>query len=202
MAEPPKDQARVAIDDDLPAVAETLALAFHDDPVWGWAFPDPDRRAEQLLAVWEFFVRSALDSDWVFLTEGCSAAAVWIPPGRDELRPEEEEPLRRLLDAQLGAGAARVLDTQERFEAAHPHDEAHFYLTMLGTHPEQRGQGIGMGLLADTLARIDAEQTPAFLESTNPDNHHRYERLGFRHCGEFELGEDGPSVAQMWRDPR
>ena len=58
-----------------------------------------------------------------------------------------------------------------------------------------------MGLLAATLERIDAEGAPAFLESSNPANDHRYERLGFTRCGEFELAEDGPSVTQMWRDP-
>jgi ribosomal protein S18 acetylase RimI-like enzyme len=194
--------ARVATEDDLPAVADTLSLAFCEDPVWAWAFQEPDGRLERLRAVWAFFVRSALDSGWVWLTEGCSAAAVWIPPGRGELRPDEEEPLRRLLEEQLGDGAARVLDTQERFEAAHPHDEDHFYLTMLGTHPDHRGRGIGMALLGETLERIDAEGSPAFLESTNPANDHRYEGVGFRRCGEFELGEDGPVVTQMWREAR
>jgi GNAT superfamily N-acetyltransferase len=94
-----------------------------------------------------------------------------------------------------------VLDTQERFEAAHPHERPHFYLTMLGTHPQHRGKGIGMALLAETLARIDVERAPAFLESTNPANDHRYERVGFRPSGRFELGEDGPDVTQMWREP-
>lgn len=194
--------ARVAGADDLDAVAETLALAFRADPVWGWAFPDPDRGLDQLRAVWRFFVTSALDSGWVWLTEGCTAAAVWIPPDRDELRPEDEEPLRRLLEQVLGDGAARVLDTQERFEAAHPHDEDHFYLTMLGTHPDHRGRGLGMALLGETLERIDAEGSPAFLESTNPANDRRYEGAGFRRCGSFDLGEDGPDVTQMWREAR
>ncbi len=39
------------------------------------------------------------------------------------------------------------------------------------------------------------------FESSNPANTPRYERLGFKVCGEFELPEDGPSVTQMWRDP-
>jgi hypothetical protein len=51
------------------------------------------------------------------------------------------------------------------------------------------------------LERIDAEGAPAFLESSNPVNTPRYERLGFSVCGEFELPEDGPNVAQMWREP-
>ena len=58
-----------------------------------------------------------------------------------------------------------------------------------------------MGLLADGLARIDTGGHPAFLESSNPANTPRYERLGFVVCGEFELPEDGPNVTQMWREP-
>jgi hypothetical protein len=59
-----------------------------------------------------------------------------------------------------------------------------------------------MGLLAESLERIDAQSAPAFLESSNPANDARYERLGFVRCGAFELGEDGPDVTQMWREGR
>jgi GNAT superfamily N-acetyltransferase len=109
--------------------------------------------------------------------------------------------LGSLLKELLGEGATRVLETFERFEAAHPSAEPHYYLSLLGTNPDQRGRGLGMGLLAATLERIDAEGAPAFLESSNPVNTPRYERLGFVVCGEFELPDGGPSVTQMWRDP-
>ena len=69
-------------------------------------------------------------------------------------------------------------------------------------HPDHRGRGIGMSLLADGLARIDTGGMPAFLESSNPANRPRYERLGFRPRGEFHLPEDGPVVTQMWREPQ
>jgi GNAT superfamily N-acetyltransferase len=200
--EPAGVSARVAVRDDILAVTETIALAFHHDPVWSWAFPDDERRLEQHRAVWRLIVESALGDGWVWLTEGGSAAALWIAPGRPELSPEHEERIGPLLEGMMGAGASRVLDTFERFEAAHPRESEHYYLSLLGTHPEHRGNGIGMGLLADNLRRIDAEGMPAFLESSNPANDRRYERLGFVPCGEFELGEDGPAVTQMWRDPR
>jgi GNAT superfamily N-acetyltransferase len=106
-----------------------------------------------------------------------------------------------MLAGLLGDGAPRVLDTFERFDAARLREEPHYYLSLLATHPDHRGKGTGMGLLADNLARIDAEGVPAYLESSNPANDHRYERLGFHRWGEFPLGEDGPSVTQMWRDP-
>ena len=103
----------------------------------------------------------------------------------------------------VGAEQTEVLlETFDRFEAAHPRDQPHYYLSLLGTHPEHRGRGLGMGLLAHTLALIDAERMPAYLESTNPANNERYERHGFVQVGEFSLPGDGPPVATMWRQPR
>lgn len=198
---PASVRARVATAADLPTVVDTMAEAFYDDPVWGWAFPDPERRLEQHRALWQLAVESALGYEWVWLTDGCASASLWIPPGKPELRPEDEERLEPLLVELLGDGAARVLKTFERFDVAHPRGEPHYYLSLLATHPGHRGKGEGMGLLADNLAQIDAEGVPSFLESSNPANDHRYERLGFVRCGEFELPEGGPSVTQMWRDP-
>ncbi len=200
--EPASVNSRVATAADLPAVAETFGLAFEEDPVWSWAFRVAEHGPEPLHRAWRFMVGSTLDYGWVWHTEGSASASLWIPPGKPEMKPEDEGPFGELLNEQLGADAARVLDAFERFENAHPRDGGpHYYLSLLATHPDHRGRGEGMGLLADNLARIDAEGAPAFLESSNPANVHRYERLGFYKRGEFELGEDGPCVTQMWRDP-
>jgi GNAT superfamily N-acetyltransferase len=194
--------SRVALAEDAATVTETLALAFYEDPVWGWAFPDRGRRLEQHRAVWGLLVEAKIDEGSVWLADRGEAAAVWVLPGRPELGPEEERRLEQLVSDSMGAGAARVLDTFERFEAAHPHSRGeHHYLSLLGTHPDHRGRGLGMGLLAECLARIDAEGTPAYLESSNPVNDARYEGVGFAPCGKFELGEGGPTVTQMWREP-
>lgn len=195
-------EARVARAAEIPAAVDVLARAFHADPVWSWAFPDPERRLEQHRAVWGLVARAALGYGSAWLSGECAAVALWIPPGKPELRPEDEERLEGLLIELLGDGAGRVLETFERFEAAHPAAPPHYYLSLLGTDPDRRGRGLGMGLLAATLKRIDAEGAAAFLESSNPLNTPRYERLGFAIRGEFELPDDGPSVTQMWRDPR
>jgi GNAT superfamily N-acetyltransferase len=198
---PPSVDARVASAADLPAMVEALALAFNADPVWSWAFPDPELRLAQHSAVWRVVAESALGYESAWLVEDGAAVALWIPPGQPELRPADEERLESLVREMLGEGAVRVLETFERFDAAHPDDEPHHYLSLLATHPDHSGRGLGMGLLADCLARFDAEGTAAFLESSNPVNTPRYERLGFAPCGEFDLSGDGPSVTQMWREP-
>jgi Acetyltransferase (GNAT) family. len=193
--------AKVATAADVDAVADTLARAFYEDPVWAWAFPDPERRLEQHRAAWRLLVESGLENEWIWLTDGCASASLWVPPGKPELRPEDEEPFEALIQDLLGDGAARVMETFERFENAHPSHRPHYYLSLLGTHPDHSGQGLGMGLLADNLKHTDAAGIATYLESTNPANRPRYERLGFVPWGEFELPEDGPSVMQMWRDP-
>lgn len=194
-------EARRAVAADLPAMVETLARAFYADPVWGWAFPDPEQRLEQHSAVWRVVGESALGYESAWLVDDGAAVALWIPPEQPELSAADEERLRGLLEEMLGDGAARVLDTFERFDAAHPHDKPHYYLSLLATNPDHSGRGLGKGLLADSLTRFDAEGTPAFLESSNPVNTPRYERLGFTIRDEFTLTEDGPNVTQMWRDP-
>jgi GNAT superfamily N-acetyltransferase len=195
-------EGRVAKADDAAAITETLVLAFHEDPVWSWAFPDPERRTEQHRAVWSLIVESAIEGGGAWLTPGAGAAALWILPGRPELRSEDEAGMGELLAGLMGPGAARALDTMARFDAAHPKEPEHYYLSLLGTHPEHRGRGEGMALLAQSMVAIDAEGIPAYLESSNPANEKRYERVGFETRGAFELGEDGPDVMRMWRQPR
>ena len=89
-----------------------------------------------------------------------------------------------------------------RFEAAHPSAEPHYYLTLLGTHPDHRGNGIGMRLLARHLEQVDAAHLPAYLESTNPATNRRYASVGFERHGEFCHPGGGPVVTTIWRPAR
>ena len=189
-------------DDDLTAVTETISLAFHEDPTWSWAFPDPVRRQDQYAVFWRFMIAGAMRHSWVLMTGGCEVASVWIPPGGTEIAEEDEARLEPLLEELVGPRAGEVMELLERFDAAHPHDEPHYYLSLLGTHPAHAGRGLGMAFLAENLERIDGEHMPAYLESSNAANNHRYERLGFAKVGEFRPpGSDRP-VTTMWREAR
>ena len=57
-------------------------------------------------------------------------------------------------------------------------------------------------LLAVNLAVLDAQGIPAYLESSNPVNNHRYERAGFRRIGGFDAVLNDATLSTMWRDPR
>jgi GNAT superfamily N-acetyltransferase len=190
--------ARLATPADLDGVTRTLWEAFRDDPLWSWAFPEHDN----LEPWWRFSIQSALRYPWVWVTDDYAAASVWIPPEGTELTKDEEERVEPLLRDLAGPRSSVVLELHERFETAHPRDEPHYYLSLLGTHPRSRGRGLGMELLAENLAAIDAEGMPAYLESSNPENDKRYERLGFVRLGEFSTPDGEHTVASMWREPR
>jgi GNAT superfamily N-acetyltransferase len=194
--------ARRAGPDDAAAIVATLTGAFHDDPTWKWAFPDPIQRPHQYTAFWGELVAGALRYPWVLMTERAEAVAAWIPPGGTELAPEDEPRLVALLEELLGERAGDVLELMNRFDTARPHDIPHYYLSLLGTHPDHAGHGLGMALLAESLSRIDRERAAAYLESSNPANTPRYARYGFRAVGEvFPPGGSVP-VTTMWRDAR
>lgn len=190
-------EVRIATPDDLDRVTATLTAAFATDPLWGWAFPD----VEALAPWWRLYVTSAMRYSWVWLADEGAAASVWIPPGGAELTEDEEATVDGVLRELIGARAPEVLRLLDRFEESHPADPEHYYLSLLGTHPDSRGNGLGMALLAANLRTIDEAGTPAYLESSNPGNDRRYERQGFRRVGSFERPDGGLTVSTMWRDP-
>ena len=193
--------ARLATPADIDAITDAFTSAFFHDPVWGPVFPDESQRAAQSALMWRVYATAALRYPWTFVTPGAEAAAIWIPPGGTELTDEEASRLGELISETAGPqAAASAREIEARFEAAHPAG-SFFHLTILGTHTSHRGKGLGMGLLAETLTRIDALGAAAYLESTNPANDERYRRAGFEPRAEIAM-PSGRIVTTMWRPGR
>jgi GNAT superfamily N-acetyltransferase len=193
--------ARSTTSADAGEIVATLAGAFDADPLWSWAFPDDEKRPAQYEAFFGLFVESAIPNSWVWTMDQAAAVAVWTPPGKNELSDEAEARIEPFLTAELGAHAEPVLQVMELFEDARPKGQDFYYLSLLGTHPDHRGRGLGISLLGANLALIDAEKMPAYLESSNPANNARYERLGFKPRTEFSTPEGRHTVTTMWREP-
>jgi ribosomal protein S18 acetylase RimI-like enzyme len=187
---------------DAPRLAQALASAFQDDPVIAWIFPDERRRCRVLPAFMEFRLRRlAFPHDEVWMTADGAAAAVWLPPpGRWQLSGPQRLRLLPALVRFLGVRTVSVLGGLERMEARHPRDRSHWYLFILGTEQAAQGRGSGSALLADMLARLDADAMPAYLESSNERNLALYGRHGFEVTSEVAI-PGGPRIWPMWRDP-
>jgi GNAT superfamily N-acetyltransferase len=188
---------------DIDLVARTITLAFADDPVWGPAMAADRTTVEERHALWRFLVAGAVRYPWSRVLDGGAATSVWIPPDGIELDEHEETSLRIALAEVLGeTAAAEFAALIARFEANHRRDVPHASLSLLATHPDRRGEGLGMGLLADDLRRLDQLHMPAWLESTNPANDKRYRAVGFEPVGEFRTVDGERVITTMWRPAR
>jgi ribosomal protein S18 acetylase RimI-like enzyme len=191
--------ARRATPADIDLVTDIVTLAFAEDPLWRRPLSALDAGGRR--SFWRLLVEGALRYPWTWLLEDGAATSLWIPPGGTELSSDQEERLSDLA-TRLGEEQDNFGELMQRFEAARPRESAYYYLSILATHPDHRGRGLGIGLLAQNLALIDQERVGAYLESSNPANIRRYERVGFTPMREFHYAESGPVVTTMWRPAR
>ncbi|GAA1959991.1 GNAT family N-acetyltransferase [Agromyces allii] len=192
---------RLATEADVPAVAETVALAFAADPVWAPVLRRADGSTDHLIPFWTPFVEGALLHDTVWIADDGASAAVWIPPGGDEMTDEQFARVQAIVDEVLSPEQRSAFDVlMQRFEEHHPHDAPHWYLSLLATHPSRRGEGLAQQMLAGNVRDFAQSGLAAYLESTNPVNDRRYERAGFRAVGGFTSPlDDAAPITTMWR---
>jgi GNAT superfamily N-acetyltransferase len=193
-------EIRVAGRADAAEAAQTLARAFHDDPVFGWMLPAEGSRHRRLR---RFFLTELHHEslrhgavEVAYVDGRVAGAAVWFPPGTS-LGTEASA-----LPGYLRAFGRRLV-TASRYQSiavhAHPREQPHWYLAFIGVDPARQGQGAGAALLRSRLRRCDQDGLPAYLESSNPANDPLYQHLGFHVTGTLGLPEGAPDVNTMWR---
>jgi GNAT superfamily N-acetyltransferase len=190
---------------DVRDLSGVLGRAFYDDPVTMWMLPNNNARAQALPRAFATMTRHhflAGGGAEVASRDGVlGGATLWDPPGRWKMTPREEWLMK---PAFIWAFRARVLASQQVVEIMkdkHP-EEPHWYLMLIGTDPTARGKGLGQVLMHSRLDRCDKEHAPAYLEASKPDLVPYYQRFGFETTGEINLPNGGPTMWQMWRDPR
>ena len=187
--------------DDVAPVAAAEARAFFDDPLQMWALPDASTRLAVLERLFEMTIRVvSLPLGESYTDDSRSVAALWAPPGRWLVTPDEASELEAMAVI-VGDRLPWMRRCWEAMFEAHP-DEPHFYLSGLGTDPPRQGEGYGSAALAPVLARCDAEGIPAYLESTKERNVGFYEHHGFAVTRTIDIPLDGPTMWAMWREPR
>lgn len=187
------------------AMADALAQAFFDDPVFSWVLHGDLRRMKILRNGFELFLRRVwLAHEQTYTTTSTAGVAVWEPPGM--WKPGVGLQLRLLpaMTAAFKQHTPRALRSLTRLEAGHPSEPEfppHYYLAFLGVDPVWQGRGLGSALLEPVLTRCDSERVPAFLEASTPRNRALYERHGFAVIEQFALGRGAPPQWRMWREP-
>jgi ribosomal protein S18 acetylase RimI-like enzyme len=180
----------------------SLGAAFLDDPIWQWLL-GPRRITEQRAGrVLGAFAMTHLEDGLTSISHEGDSVAVWAAPKKFRISPREFLPYLPLTVRSLGVGGVARLSRLAEIERLHP-KEPHYYLAILGTHPDAQGRGLGSAVLGPVLERADQEGVGCYLESSKESNVPFYRRHGFEVTGEHDVaGGKGPRTWLMWRDPQ
>ena len=124
---------------------------------------------------------------------------MWAPPQHWQSTAREFLAMAPAMLRALGRDVLRGKAVDDAMQGRHP-AEPHWYLGIIGSDPDVRGDSYGAVLMGSRLSRCDRECAPAYLESSNADNVPYYQRFGFTVTGEIVV-PDGPTLWQMWRNP-
>lgn len=188
---------RVATTDDLDLVARICAEGFFDDPLMRWVMPDDETRAAGLPVAFKGLATSYLADACALHVVDDACVTMWRTPAYVAPAPTADDgPSPWAPDV---AERFRILG--ELMAQAHP-TAPHWYLNVISTLPSHQGRGLGAKALAPTLAVVDTESMPAYLESSNPRNMTLYRRHGFEEIADPIELPDGPALYPMWREAR
>lgn len=198
---------RALRDGDRPAFIDLMAAAFVRDPLFLDLFGD-DRQepaaARRRAAFFAFlFDRSRMAGHTLrgaFDGQGRLQACCLVEDSA------HKDPMLRvllrfaLLLPRLPWRSSRLLNRYMRRTRRVAPRRRHHYLTMIGVLPEHQGQGIGTRLLQELIHT--ARQTPGVravaLDTENPANVPRYQKLGFLATKQLRIGRTTVHSMVLW----
>ena len=154
-----------------------------------WLFPDDDVFRDG--TVMRDFFRRMIAYGYTWVTPDVVAFAAWIPPGRPEVEVEPtstEIPPDDMITKFVALRTALTENTPP---------EHHWYLQMIGTHPDWQRQGIGSRLIREGIERARTDGLGIYLETETIENVAYYRHLGFEVRTEWDI-ENGPHMWGMW----
>jgi GNAT superfamily N-acetyltransferase len=185
---------------------ETLIEAFYHDPLIEFLLPEEESRAKPLSTGIEFLL--GLSSSTWSVGAGTKDCAGVIGAAS----PEEYPPpffhltvmLTKLILKSLSSTPVRVMEQWLRifhkFDKLHP-SQPHWYILILGIHPDHQGKGLGGQLLKQVLQRADYEKVAVYLESSNPKNLDFYRKYGLEVTDEIVPIAGCPPIWGLFREP-
>src|SRR5688572_15663207 len=145
------------------AAFAAIVLAFVSDPAARWSWPSADDYLRNLPLLARAFGGKSFALGTADGIDRLAGVALWLPPGVSA----DEESLAGLLERTMPAAIQRdAAAVFERMASFHPH-EPHWYLPLIAVDPRRQGRRLGDKLMVHALARCDADQLPAYLESSN-----------------------------------
>jgi ribosomal protein S18 acetylase RimI-like enzyme len=187
----------IQVQQDGQQAIDILVRAFHDDPVMLWISGHPDFLRTFFNITLPIFLPHGL----TYIEEQGRGAAAWLGPEQRLHWPVTAGNLWRMFKVCGVRGFIRFGRGGLATARFHP-GEPHYYLFLIGTLPESKGQGIGSSLINHVLRKCDEENLPAYLENSKQDNLAFYRGHGFEVVDQINFARGAPPVWLMWREPR
>ncbi len=183
---------------DVTALCTQLALAFCEDPVAIWLFPNREKRIRQLETFFDIQVRHGyLPRGWIATSDDHLGCAMWISSWAQPLSLYHRINHLRIF-LLMGSQSSKARQLTRTLALAHPR-EPHLYLGTIGTGPAFQGHGYASALLCELTRQADERSVGVYLECSTEKNVGFYERRGFSVRDKIEIPFDGPPLWLMWR---
>lgn len=182
-----------------------MAAAFFDDPVMKMMYPDEEKRARKGDWVMEKMVGYCARYGEVYTDDAVTGGSAWLTPGNTEMsmlrtiRSGLWQMPFRVGFRQMGRMNRMDSEIKKAHKKAAPGD--HWYLQILGTHPDAQGKGLGTAAIEVGTAKADAAGLPVYLETMSESNVAYYEKRGFTIAETIEF-EPELTIWAMLRQPQ
>ena len=183
----------VVTEPDREKALYTILLGFSTDPFLRWMYPSAGNYMNAC-AAFDAFGGKAIDNGSSFVAKDFEGVAFWMPPGAEADEELFVEEVEKFVPKEKHETMFAVLEEMEKY-----HPEGAWYLPIIAVDPSYQGLGLGSQLMKKALEKVDSDNLPAYLESSNPRNMSLYERCGFVTMGEIQIG-DSPVIHPMIRE--
>jgi GNAT superfamily N-acetyltransferase len=192
-------EVQQATSGDVPRLAEALADAFINDPVYTWMLPGKLRLRSRLRMMFTAELEQyGLPQGTVWTTDGREGAVVELPPGGWEM-PQTITGRQALIWIRALGSRLALASRVQRAMAQRHLQEPHVYVRLVGVQTSRQGQGLGSALMGPALQRADSAGLPAYIEASTERSAALYARLGFVHLDVLDLPDGGPPIWRMRR---
>ncbi|MGO8879084.1 MAG: GNAT family N-acetyltransferase [Desulfomonilaceae bacterium] len=185
---------------------EILIASFYHDPLAEFFWPNDEFRAKQLTAGLEFLLKlSSIILSSETANRKCVGVIGAVRPGR--YPPPFFHSMVALIRLTLKLLPLTPLSEMikmprvfHRFDKIHPR-QPHWYIGVLGVHPDQQGKGLGGELLKPILQKAEEESVIVYLECSNPNSLDFYRKYGFNVIEEIVPVRGCPPIWGLVRKP-
>lgn len=197
---------RKARHSDLDALIEVLAEAYDKDLLMNWIVFQDEKRIQRMRKYFEVSLKNySMKYDHVFTTEELNGVVIWYPPEPRNCWKVSTFKHLSLTHKWISIAGIRKFPTLfvvDEMVTKHHLREPHYYLSVIGVHPEHQGKGVASHLIRKVLHMCNERGFPAFLETATERNLGYYGQLGFTVIEEYELPQNGPKVWTMIYEPK